>query len=79
MVDTGKKRKKIVLHLVAIVDNMIRNNNFCNHSKQTIKLTHILKVNSEWKLKSISVKSVLCILKIYTTVTIYCHCLRQIS
>ena len=47
MVDTGKKRKKIVLHLVAIVDNMIRNNNFCNHSKQTIKLTHILKVNFE--------------------------------
>ena len=47
MVDTGKKRKKIVLHLVAIVDNMIRNNNFYNHSKQTIKLTHILKVNFE--------------------------------
>ena len=35
-------------------------------SKQAIKLTPILKVNFEWKFDSISVKSVLCILKIYT-------------
>ena len=61
------------MHLVASVDNIIRNKHFYNHSKQAIKLTHILKVNFEWKLKSIPVKSVLSILKIYTTVTIYCQ------
>ena len=47
MVDTGKNRKKIVLHLVASVDNIIRNNDFYNHSKQETKLTHILKLNFE--------------------------------
>ena len=34
-------------------------------SKQAIKLTHILKVNFEWKFETVSAKSVLCILKIY--------------
>ena len=55
------------MHLVASVDNMIRNKHFYDHSKQAIKLTHILKVNFERKLKSIPVKNVL------TTVTIYCQ------
>ena len=56
----------LILRLVAIADNII-NNYFYNHSKQAIKLTHILKVNFERKLKSIPVKNVL------TTVTIYCQ------
>ena len=42
----------LILQLVAIADNII-NNYFYNHSKQAIKLTHILKVNFDWKFKSI--------------------------
>ena len=39
MVDTGKSRKNLILHLADSLD-MIRNNHFYNHSKQAIKLTH---------------------------------------
>ena len=41
-------------------------------SKQAIKLTHILKVDFEWKFESILVESVLCIVKIYTIKNCQC-------
>ena len=68
----------LILQLVAIADNIIRNNYFYNHSKQAIKLTHILKVNFDWKFKSILSKK--CSLHSENTiVTIYSQCLGQIS